>query len=58
MKKNNFTELESYKLKLSGHIPEKVVDNIKKNNRLFEVIGNVMDLYTEKVGKTIININK
>lgn len=58
MENNNFKELEKWKLENAGEIPQKVEDNINKNIELFRTIGESLDLFTEKLIKTIIEINK
>jgi len=55
---NNFKELEKWKLENAGEIPQKVEENINKNIELFKTIGESLDLFTEKLVKTIIEINK
>lgn len=57
MDENNFKELEKYKLEKFGSVPDKVNDNIEKNKNLLVTIGQTMDLFTEKLVKTIIKIN-
>lgn len=58
MENNNFKELEKWKLENAGEIPPKVEENINKNIELFKVIGESLDLFTEKLVQTIIEINK
>ncbi len=58
MENNNFKELEKWKLENAGEIPQKVEENINKNIELFKTIGESLDLFTEKLVKTIIEINK
>jgi hypothetical protein len=55
---NNFKELEKWKLENAGEIPQEVENNITKNIELFKTIGESMDLFTEKLVKTIIEISK
>lgn len=57
MEENNFKQLEKYKLKKFGEAPHKVNENIENNKNLFKTIGETMDLFTEKLVKTIIKIN-
>ena len=58
MNRNNFKELEEYKIKKFGAVPPKVNDNIEKNKNLLTTISETMDLFTDKFIKTIIKINK
>lgn len=58
MENNNFKELEKWKLENAGEIPQKVEENINNNIELFKVIGESLDLFTEKLVQTIIEINK
>lgn len=57
MEKNNFKELEKYKLEKYGTAPDKVNDSIDRNRNLFIAIGQTLDLFTEKLVKTISKIN-
>jgi hypothetical protein len=57
MEENIFKQLEKYKLKKFGEAPDKISENIEKNKNLFATIGETMDLFTEKLVKTIIKIN-
>ncbi|MGE5354714.1 MAG: hypothetical protein ACM3PT_00605 [Deltaproteobacteria bacterium] len=58
MEKNNFKELENYKIEEFGEVPKKVIENVEKNRNLFSTIGETLDLFTEKMIQTIIKINK
>ena len=55
--KNNFQELESYKIKKHGEAPKKVQDNIEKNLVFFKTIGHTVELFTDKFIKTFIKMN-
>ncbi len=56
--KNNFTELETLKLKKYGNPPSDIQDKIDKNISLLKTVGNTIELFSEKLIKTIIKLNK
>jgi len=55
--KNNFQELENFKVKKYGEAPKGVRDNIENNIVFFKTIGETIELFTDKFIKTFIKMN-
>ena len=55
--KNNFQELENFKVKKHGEAPKGVRDNIENNIVFFKTIGETIELFTDKFIKTFIKMN-
>ena len=57
MENNNFKELENHKIKKFGNSPDNIQKNIEQNISIYKTIGDTLELYTDKLIKTIIKIN-
>lgn len=57
MENNNFKELEKYKIRKFGNSPDIIKKNIEQNISIYKTIGDTLELYTDKLIKTIIKIN-
>lgn len=55
--KNNFKELEEFKLKKYGNAPDNIQDNIEQNMNFFKTIASTVELFTEKLIKTFVKMN-
>lgn len=55
--KNNFTELEKFKLKKYGSVPDDIQKNIEQNMSFFKTVAETIDLFTEKLIKTFVKMN-
>jgi len=56
-RKNNFQELEDFKVRKHGEAPREVHDKIDKNIVFLKTIGQTIELFTDKFLKTFIKMN-